>query len=97
MTPTVMWQNIGDDGVRAVYDQGDFTGAKVTTAQVVLGGNGRWTPWVVQVEKGRLRKLGKGRIAGKTVSCYWPGQVQTRKDAVNLCEAFLKTLGNWRK
>lgn len=42
----VPWKALGDNGWRAQSDEGEFDGAKVITAQVVQGGNGKWTPWV---------------------------------------------------
>src|SRR6266550_7451480 len=76
--PSLIWRDIGDGGVQAEHDGGDETGALVTTARVVRGGNGRWTPSVFQLAKGRPRKIGTGRLRAKCVNDYFPGQVQTR-------------------
>lgn len=84
---SVNWRDIGDGGVKAEHDAGDYDGAIVTTAQVVQGGNNLWTPWVHQVAKGRRHKLSPTkRIAGKTFSTYYPGQVRTLEEAIALCE-----------
>lgn len=82
----VPWRDIGNGGVRAERDQGDFTGAIVTTAQVVQGGNGFWTMWVIQTAKGRIKKVGIGRTGGNTVSLYHPEQVRSRQEAIAACE-----------
>lgn len=86
LTSSVKWRDIGDQGVKCTHDEGDFDGALVTEASVVQGGNGLWTPFVYQTAKGRKKKLGQGRIAGKTVTGYWPGQQKTREQAIALCE-----------
>lgn len=86
------WEDFGDGGVKATHDQGDYTGAIVTNTQVVKGGNGKWTPGLLQVAKGRLKKLGAGRVSGKFVFGYFPGQVSTKEDAIALCEEQWKTL-----
>jgi hypothetical protein len=85
-TQSVKWRDIGDGGVKCVHDEGDFDGALVTVASVVQGGNGLWTPYVFQTTKGRKKKIGQGRIAGKTATSYWPGQQKTREEAIALCE-----------
>ena len=84
---SVKWHDIGDGGVKAEHDAGDYTGAIVTTAQVVQGGNNLWTPWVHQIAKGRKdTRSPLRRIHGKTVSMYYPGQVPNREEAIALCE-----------
>lgn len=85
MRPT--WNDNEHGGVIAIHDQGDFTGAIVTTARVVQGGNGLWTPIVSQSAKGRLKRVGRGRVASKHLGIYWPGQVLTREEAIQLCES----------
>jgi hypothetical protein len=76
------WIHLGDDGFRKEHDEGDFEGAIITTAQVVLGGNGRWTAWLVQDAKGREKKCGGGRVLPKCVKCRHPGQFNAREDAI---------------
>lgn len=92
-TPSMVWRDIGEGGVSAEHDQGDFDGAIVTTAQVVQGGNGLWTPCLAQDAKGRrkkntgrIKKTSSLRVRGKCVASYCPGQVATREEAINLCE-----------
>lgn len=80
------WNDIGEQCVKAIHDEGDFDGAIITEASVVLGGNGLWTPYLYQVCKGRKKKVGQGRIAGKLVFSFWPGQQKTREQAIHLCE-----------
>lgn len=84
---SALWRDLGDNGWRAEHDEGDFTGAVVTTAQVVQGGNGRWTPWVARCAKGRLKKVGQGRIAGKTLAHHYPGQFPTKQEAFDWADS----------
>jgi hypothetical protein len=91
----IAWQDIGDGGVIAEHDAGDETGALVTVAQVVQGGNKLWTLYAFQSAKGRPKKIGKGRVAGAIVNSFQPGQVNTREEAIRLCEQwFLDNIQN---
>lgn len=86
------WKDTGDGGVKCLHDEGDFDGALVTEASVVQGGNKLWTPYVFQTAKGRKKKLGQGRIAGKLFTSYFPSQQKTREAAIALCQQKWKEL-----
>lgn len=81
------WVHLGDDGFRKEHDEGDFEGAIITTAQVVLGGNGRWSAYVSQDAKGREKKRGKGRVCSKCVKFLYQSQFNTSEDAIKWADA----------
>lgn len=88
----IEWRGMEYEGSKFIHDQGDFDDSIVTEATVVKGGNGLWTPYVFQTAKGRKRKEGLKRIAGRSIMSYFPGQQRTKEQAILICEAKLKEL-----
>jgi len=86
MNCSTIWRDLSDNGWRAEHDEGNFTSAVVTMAQVVQGGNEKWTPWIVRIAKGRLKKVGQGRIQGTTLAHHFPGQFLTKAEAFEWVE-----------
>lgn len=56
------WRDTDDGVIRVTHDEGDFDGAIITEAQVNLGGNGRWSAYVLRLEKQRMKRIGHRRF-----------------------------------
>lgn len=68
------------------HDEGDFDGALVTYAQYHQGGDGRWRGYVTVTGKGRKKKIGIGRIAGKAILTEFSGiGYDTQEEAKAWC------------
>lgn len=97
-TPTdTGWKllNEEDASCERVIDHGDFDGALIHTARVLLGGNDRWTAIYMRHAKGRHDRRcqylsAKRRIAPKLLHHEMPPQFTKFDDAKLWCEKRLQ-------
>jgi hypothetical protein len=90
-------ETVPDGSAEANYDEGDFSGAVILHARVILGGNGLWTAYVIVSRKTRLKYYRRHAAAwlSETVKHhYHRPQFTDRGDAIAWCEfKWVESLG----